>query len=69
MSETQTPVLELDEARLATAAGVIMEWHGLTAIEAFGWLEDQASITGIPVLDLADLIVHDAIECEAAPRQ
>lgn len=52
--------LHLNEARLAAAAGVVMESLGLSAGEAFEWITDESGLTGIPVLEVADLVVRDA---------
>jgi AmiR/NasT family two-component response regulator len=49
-----------NEARVAAAAGVIMEALGLSAGRAFEWIMDGSSLTGIPLLDLADLVVREA---------
>jgi hypothetical protein len=51
--------LHVDEARLAAAAGVVMESLGLTAGEAFEWITEESGLTGIPVLEVADLVVRD----------
>lgn len=52
--------MHVDEARLAAAAGVVMDCLGLSAGEPFEWLADESSLTGIPVLEIVDLVVHDA---------
>jgi AmiR/NasT family two-component response regulator len=54
-------LLRANEARVAAAAGVVMDSLGLSAGEAFEWIMNEAVLGGIPVLDLADLVVHDAI--------
>jgi hypothetical protein len=52
--------LDATTARLAAAAGVVMESLGLAACEAFDWLDDTSVLTGIPAADLADLVMRAA---------
>jgi hypothetical protein len=52
--------LDATTARLAAAAGVVMEALGLAAREAFDWLDDTSLLTGIPPADLADLVMRAA---------
>ncbi|HEY2222970.1 hypothetical protein [Actinomycetospora sp.] len=59
MVEPREPLCA-NEARVAAAAGVVMEALGLSAGGAFEWIMDGSSLTGIPVLDLADLVVREA---------
>ncbi|MCD2197561.1 hypothetical protein LQ327_29745 [Actinomycetospora endophytica] len=60
MLELPNPLLDADEARLAAAAGIVMDSLGLGAPEAFAWITDVAVLTGIAGLDLADLVVLEA---------
>ncbi|MCD2196260.1 ANTAR domain-containing protein [Actinomycetospora endophytica] len=59
MVDPPEPVLA-NEARVAAAAGVVMDALGLPAGRAFEWIMDGSSLTGIPVLELADLVVLEA---------
>jgi hypothetical protein len=52
----------LDGARLAAAAGVVIEAIGLGVPEAFEWRMDVAGLSGIPVCELADLVVLAAVQ-------
>jgi hypothetical protein len=54
-------LLHANEARVAAAAGVVVEALGLCTGEAFEWVMDASGLTGIPLLELADLVV-----CKAA---
>jgi hypothetical protein len=57
--------IHVNEARVAAAAGVVMEQLGLSAGPAFEWIMTGSSLTGIPVLELADLVVLEATRIEA----
>jgi hypothetical protein len=56
--------MHANEARVAAAAGVVMEQLGLPAGPAFEWIMNGSSLTGIPVLELADLVVLEATRTE-----
>jgi AmiR/NasT family two-component response regulator len=60
MIDLPHPLLEADEARLAAAAGVVMDSLGLEAPEAFTWITEASGLTGISDVDLADLVVLEA---------
>jgi ANTAR domain len=66
MVELPNPLLDADEARLAAAAGVVMESLGLPAPEAFAWITEVSGLTGIDLTDLADLVVLEATRVCAA---
>lgn len=53
-------VLRDNEAQVAAAAGVVMEALGLCAGGAFEWIMEASSLTGIPLHELADRVVHEA---------
>jgi hypothetical protein len=54
----------VDGARLAAAAGVVVDAFGLCVSEAFEWVMDLSTLTGIPVPEIADLVVLAAVHDE-----
>ena len=59
--------IHVNEARVAAAAGVVMEQLGLSAGPAFEWIMTGSRLTGIPVLELADLVVLEDVRRPANP--
>ena len=55
---------EANEARLAAAAGVLMESLGVCAVEAFDWLAEESELSDTAILDLADLVFLDAARAQ-----
>lgn len=69
MIELPHPLLEADEARLAAAAGVVMDSLGVEAPEAFTWITEASGLTGISDVDLADLVVLEAARAGLRGKQ